>query len=437
MSCLGSPQRPACWILTLSSLLLISVAASAQMSLSVSNVAYGSVQVGSIVIMPVAVTNTGKQTVTISQATVSGTGFSFAGPNLPITVAPQQSARLSVSFAPQTAGSVTGSLNVSYWASWGGNNSVHSSSNSGGLSGTGYTVTATPTPAPGYLTAPSSMNLGTNILVGTSQTQALTLSNSGGSSLSISSATLSGSGFSVSGLTFPYTLAAGSSASLSVTFAPTASGTDSATLTLSSNASDPSVYVGLSGSATTSSGTLGVTPLSMSFNTVNIGTTLSQNGSVTASGGSVTLSSASSSNSQFTLGGLTLPVTIAAGQSVPFTVTFAPTATGTASANISFFTSTSNSASETASGTGGTIQHTVDLSWNASTSTSITGYNVYRGNVSGGPYSKINSALNPSMNYGDSTVQSGQSYYYVTTAVDSTGVESSYSNQVQVVVPFP
>jgi hypothetical protein len=282
------------------------------------------------------------------------------------------------------------------------------------------------------------MNLGTNILVGTRQTQALTLSNSGGSSLSISAATLSGSGFSVSGLTFPYTLAAGSSASLSVTFAPTASGTGSATLTLSSNASDPSVYEGLSGSATTSSGTLGVTPLSMSFNTVTIGTTLSENGSVTAGGGSVTLSSASSSNSQFTLGGgLTLPVTIAAGQSVPFTLTIAPTATGTASANISFFTSTSTSASETASGTGATIQHTVDLSWNASTSTSITGYTVYRGTVSGGPYSKINSVLDSSMSYGDTTVQSGQAYYYVTTAADSAGVESSYSNQVQVGVPFP
>jgi hypothetical protein len=154
-------------------------------------------------------------------------------------------------------------------------------------------------------------------------------------------------------------------------------------------------------------------------------------------GASVTLSSASSSNSEFTLTGLTLPVTIAAGQSVPFTVTFAPTATGRASANISFFTSTSTSASENASGTGATIQHTVDLSWNASTSTSITGYNVYRATVSGGPYSKINSALDLSMSYGDSTVQSGQTYYYATTAVDSTGAESSYSNQVQAVVPFP
>src|SRR5262249_44824357 len=93
MSCLGSPQRPGCWILILSLLLMISDTATAQMSLSVSNLACGSVQVGSSVIMPVAVTNTGKQTVTISQATVSGTEFGFAGPNLPITVAPHQSAR--------------------------------------------------------------------------------------------------------------------------------------------------------------------------------------------------------------------------------------------------------------------------------------------------------------------------------------------------------
>jgi hypothetical protein len=427
MSCLGSPQRPACWILILS-LLSFSVAATAQMSLSVSNVAVGGVQVGSSLTMPVAVTNTGKQTVTISQAKVSGAGFSFVGPNLPFTVAPQRSTSLSVSFAPQTAGSVTGSLNVSYWASWGGKNAAHSSSITVALSGTGSTV--------GYLTAPSSLNLG-SVTLGSSQTQALTVSNSGGSSLTISGATVSGTGFSVTGITFPYTLPAGGSASLSVTFVPSIPGTVNATLSLSSNASDPSVGVSLTGSGATSSGTLGVTPGSMSFGNVTVGTAQAQSGSITASGGSVTLSSASSSNAAFTLGGITLPVTLAAGQSVPFTVTFTPTTSGTASANIFFFTSTSTSALETASGSGANLQHTVDLSWNASTSTSITGYNVYRGSISGGPYSKINSALETSMNYGDSTVQSGQTYYYVTTAVDSAGAESAYSSEVQAMIPFP
>jgi len=176
--------------------------------------------------------------------------------------------------------------------------------------------------------------------------------------------------------------------------------------------------------------------VSMSFGSINVGSSQTQNGSVTANGGSVTLSSASSTNSQFRLGGLSFPVSIAAGQSVPFTVTFSPTAVGNTTAIISFFTS-SASASETASGTGATIQHTVELSWNASTSTSISGYNLYRATNAAGPYSKINPSLNTSMNYSDSTVQSGQTYYYVTTAVNSSGEESSYSNQVTASVPMP
>jgi hypothetical protein len=175
----------------------------------------------------------------------------------------------------------------------------------------------------------------------------------------------------------------------------------------------------------------------MSFGSILIGNSQSQQGSIIASGGSVAISSASSSNSAFALSGIALPVTIAAGQSVPFNVTFKPTVSGTASGKISFLNNGSVLASESMTGTGTTIQHTVDLSWNASTSTSISGYNVYRSTTGGGPYTKINPSLNPSMNYSDGTVQSGQTYYYVTTAVSSSGTESAYSNQVTVVVPFP
>jgi fibronectin type 3 domain-containing protein len=80
------------------------------------------------------------------------------------------------------------------------------------------------------------------------------------------------------------------------------------------------------------------------------------------------------------------------------------------------------------------VQHTVALSWTASTST-VAGYNVYRGTVSGGPYSKINSSLVATLSYTDSTVQSGTTYYYVTTAVDSSGDESTYSNEVSAPIP--
>jgi len=79
----------------------------------------------------------------------------------------------------------------------------------------------------------------------------------------------------------------------------------------------------------------------------------------------------------------------------------------------------------------------VNLWWNASTSGTISGYNVYRGASPSGPFSKINPAVNSSLSYSDSAVQSGTTYYYVTTAVDASGVESSYSNQVTAAVPFP
>lgn len=417
--------------LILLSFLIISGASNAQMSLLSPNVNFGNVRMGSSSIAPVSISNTGKSSLTISQATVFGTGFSFAGPDLPITIAPQQSASLSVTFSPSAAGTVSGTLTVATSASWGGRNKQHTSTSTVALSGTGYTVAS-----PGYLNAPSSMNLG-SALIGTSQTQVLKLSNSGGSTLNILSAGVSSTGFSVSGLTFPYPLVAGASANFSVTFTPNSVGTATATLAVTSDASDPSISVALSGTATTTTGTLAVTPISMSFGAIMVGTSQSQTGNITASGGSVTLSSASSNNSQFTLSGLTLPVTIAAGQTLPYTVTFAPTATGSVSANIAFVTTNSSSASEIASGSGATIQHSVDLSWNASTSTSVTGYNVYRATLPGGAYTRVNSSLNTSMNYSDSTVRSGQTYYYVTTAVESNGMESSYSNQVQAAVPTP
>jgi fibronectin type 3 domain-containing protein len=66
----------------------------------------------------------------------------------------------------------------------------------------------------------------------------------------------------------------------------------------------------------------------------------------------------------------------------------------------------------------------------------VDGYNLYRGTVSGGPYTRLNSTLNTTMSATDTTVVAG-TYYYVTTAVNAAGTESAYSNQVQAVVPSP
>jgi hypothetical protein len=80
--------------------------------------------------------------------------------------------------------------------------------------------------------------------------------------------------------------------------------------------------------------------------------------------------------------------------------------------------------------------HAVALSWSPSSSDDISYYKVYRGTVSGGPYSLLTNDVS-STSYTDPSVQSGSTFYYVTTAVDSTGEEGAYSNQAQAVIPVP
>jgi hypothetical protein len=75
------------------------------------------------------------------------------------------------------------------------------------------------------------------------------------------------------------------------------------------------------------------------------------------------------------------------------------------------------------------IQQTVSLTWTASADT--VSYNMYRSTTSGSGYTMINTSPNTTTAYTDSTVVSGTTYYYVTTAVDASSEESGYSITVQ------
>lgn len=81
--------------------------------------------------------------------------------------------------------------------------------------------------------------------------------------------------------------------------------------------------------------------------------------------------------------------------------------------------------------------HYVALSWTASTSANIRGYNIYRGSSSGGTYLKLTTSLVSGTNFTDASAVAGQTYYYVATAVDNTGAESGYSGESRVTVPIP
>jgi HYDIN/CFA65/VesB family protein len=286
----------------------------------------------------------------------------------------------------------------------------------------------------------SSLNFST-VQAGSSKQISETLTNIGRTSVTISSAKVSGTGFSVNGISTPLTLAAGHSYTFQAVFAPASSGSSSGSIIVTSNA--PQVSITLAGTGA-GAGALKVTPGIMYFGSLAVGSSKSLTATLSATGSSVVISSAGTNSAEYTMSGINLPLTIAPGKVAYLTLTFKPQSSGAASGTASFTSNASNSSvKETLSGTGtssgvsgSTPSHNVSLTWKASSS-SVAGYNVYRAAKSGGPYTKLNSAADTATLYTDSAVSAGSTYYYVTKAVNSAGTESAASNEVAAVVPTP
>jgi hypothetical protein len=359
----------------------------------------------------------------ISQALATGSGFSVSGPSLPLMLSWGQTATFNVSYTPQSSGAASGSVTIL--------TNVSGASLTIPLTGTGGATAGSLS-----ATAPS-LSFG-NVQVGSTQMLSESLTNSGGSSVTITQANASTSAFSLRGLGLPLTLTPGQSFTFGVVFAPTTSGSVGGTISVASNASNPQLQIALAGSGNTAVGQLGVNPGALNFGSVVVGQSHSMTATLTATGASVVVSSASAGSSEFAVGGPSLPLTIPPGQSASFSVTFTPQSSGTASAGASFTSNATNSTMQVSLTGSGTPppQHIVNLSWNPSTSGAV-GYNVYRGGASGGPYTEINPTLDPSTTYTDSTVLGGQTYYYVSTALDASGVESGFSNEVKATIPAP
>ena len=210
---------------------------SKSLSASPSNVSFGSVSVGSTSTQSVTLTNSGSASVTVSQATVSGTAFTVTKGTPLSSIAPGQSATLQIQFAPSSSGNLTGSFTVASDAT--------NSPTTVYLAGTGG--------ATSQLTAsPGSLSFG-NVNVGVSPSLGITLTNSGNSNVTISSVNTSGAGYSASGVGSSATLTPGQTATLNVTFAPTAAGSVTGSVSVASNASNSPATISLSGSGVTQS----------------------------------------------------------------------------------------------------------------------------------------------------------------------------------------
>ena len=386
-----------------------------QLGANPASVNFGSVAVGSTGSQTITLTNSGSASVTISAATASGTGLSISGLSTPQTLGAGLSTTFSAQFAPTTAGSASGSISIA--------SNAPNSPLTIPLSGTATQAQLAATPATAAFG---------NVVTGTNNSQTITLTNGGSAALTISSATVAGAGFSTTGLTVPLSIAAGKTATFNAVFGPSAAGSVTGSVALVSNAPNSPFTIALSGTGVAATQVLGLSASSLSFGNVNVGSNSSLSATLTNNGNSnVTISGVTASGAGFSSSGLTSGETLTPNQAVTVTGEFAPTTAGAVSGSVSIASNATSSPSTiTLSGTGvSTTASTVALTWTASTST-VSGYNVYRGTTSGGPYStKLNSSLVTVVNYSDSTVTSGQTYYYVVTAVNSSDVESVDSNQ--------
>ena len=378
------------------------------------------VVVGGSATASINLSNSGTAAVTVSQATVSGAGFTISGSPAGQTIQPGQSVSFTAQFSPTSVGSDSGSVSIA--------SNAPNSPLTIALSGTGT--------QPQIAAIPSKAPFG-SVAVGDSNSQTITVTNGGTANLVISQGTVTGSGFHISGLSAPLTIPAGSNATFNAVFTPTGAGTVTGSISLSSNAPNSPYVIGLSGTGVAGTQLLTFNVSSLSFGNVNEGSTSNLPATLTNTGNaSVTISASNISGAGFTVSGISPGESLSPSQSLPVTVQFAPTVAGAVSGNLSLVSNATNSPAISLSGTGTQqVSHTVGVAWTASTS-SVIGYNVYRGTVTGGPYTtKLTASPVASTQFTDTGLQSGQTYYYVVTAVDSSNVESAYSGQATATIP--
>lgn len=176
-------------------------------------------------------------------------------------------------------------------------------------------------------------------------------------------------------------------------------------------------------------------PSSVNFGDVQIGTKSTLPVVLTNNGGSaVSITTGQIQGHGFMVTGVKLPIVLNPGQNFTINATFAPQADGAYSGTVTGSGSSGPLVSVPVSGNGTQAGYSVNLTWDPPSS-QVVGYNVYRGNQSGGPYGKLNSHVDPNTAFIDYTVLASQTYYYVTTSVDSSGHESAYSNQSEANIP--
>lgn len=396
------------------------------LNVSPGSVNFSNVPVGQSKTENVTLTNSGSSNVAINPATTSGAGFTVSGLSAPTNLAPGKQMLVAVKFAPTGPGAVTGDVSI-------GSNAANSPATVS-LSGMGSQAVVS--------ASASSVNFG-KVVVGNTNSQPITLRNSGNATLTFSQMAASGAGVGLTGLSMSTTIAPNSSATFNAVFAPSSSSPVNGSITLVTNGVPSPLVIGVTGTGSAASNSLGVSPASLNFGTVTPGSSRSLSSTLTNIGNSnIDISSVKVSGAGFSAGGVSSGTILMPGQSTTLMVTFAPGSAGSVSgASVTIASNAVNSPAIVGlAGTGQaapTTPHAVELSWNPSSSSGVTGYDVFRAAASGAYGSiPLNSAPVSGTTYADASVTAGQTYFYIVTTVGS-GTSSAASNEVEATIPGP
>ncbi|MES2735651.1 MAG: choice-of-anchor D domain-containing protein [Verrucomicrobiota bacterium] len=312
-------------------------------------------------------TNKGATPVTISSIAISGShsgDFTLSDITLPVTLGGLQSTHFKLTFNPSANGFRSATVTVlndqsnksNYDFSLGGEGVEQSME----IAGNGVTIA--PSDTTPNLT--DHTDFGTPVLPDSTVVRTFEIRNTGTARLEVNNIQISnGASFSVAGIPLPFYVDAGYSMPFEVTFTPLAQGAASADVRISSDfIPNPYFYFSVQGTATADISLQGagnpipygsITP--SSTNKTDVGSVLYGSGQNVTSYtiqnvGTAPLVISSiqkngSHSSEFTIGGLSLPATVAAGTSQNFTVTYNPASIGLSSATLTVLSDDTDEAS--------------------------------------------------------------------------------------------
>ena len=268
----------------------------------------------------------------IDGVSVRGEGFTVSGVSFPQTLEGGESLTLTVRFSPSEDGKKSGNVSLLSYAA--------GSPAQIALAGNGISNSAS-----GQLSVnPVAFDFG-NVPTGNTETRDFVLSNLGGTALTVTQASVAGTNFTLSGLLLPLTLQVGQIATFQVSFTPDTSGAVTGSISLVSDAANSPTVMSLSGDGVVLIGTLAVNPWIIDFGDISAGTSTTQNVTHTNTGNAdVTITESTLTGGPgFSASQLSLPLLLAAGQSISFNVTFSPSAAGALTGSVSFLSDAVNS----------------------------------------------------------------------------------------------